>query len=87
MTELKKYLCPKCSNEMVIKSNMFHWRGRYFTGCVCEKCNALYDNPEDSFHKYVGLSHKPLEEKKIELSKNEDSDLNNLSFFIQGLDS
>ena len=34
---------------------MFFWRGRYFHGLVCPVCNALYDDPEDSFEEHVGM--------------------------------
>jgi len=33
---------------------MFHWRGKDFHGQVCEGCNALWDDPEESFHIHVG---------------------------------
>lgn len=39
----------KCGNNFVIKPNMFFWHDQYFSGLVCEHCNALFDNPEDSF--------------------------------------
>lgn len=45
--------CPKCQSEMILKENMFFWRGKYLSGLVCEKCNALYDNPKESFIEYV----------------------------------
>lgn len=64
MSENKKYhdvkpckinssFCPKCGKEMELRDRMFHWRGKFFTGYVCVVCNALYDNPEDSFIKHV----------------------------------
>jgi DNA-directed RNA polymerase subunit M/transcription elongation factor TFIIS len=45
--------CPKCNNKMIVKDAMFFWRGKYLSGLVCETCNALYDNPNDSFMDYV----------------------------------
>ena len=45
--------CPKCQSEMILKENMFFWREKYLSGLVCEKCNALYDNPKESFIEYV----------------------------------
>jgi hypothetical protein len=50
---MEKELCPKCSTPLVVRPSMFCWRGRYFSGLVCEKCNALWDNPEDSFMDHV----------------------------------
>ncbi len=44
-----------CQEEVTIKPNKFYWRGKYFSGLVCEKCNALYDNHDDSFMKHVGV--------------------------------
>lgn len=32
---------------------MFYWRGRYFSGLVDVKTNALYDDPEDSFNEFA----------------------------------
>lgn len=49
----KEECCPKCGNEMILKDNMFHWRGKWMSGLVCEKCNALYDNPKESFMEYA----------------------------------
>lgn len=45
--------CPKCGERRMVREGMFHWRGTYFSGLVCEKCNALWDNPDDSFELYV----------------------------------
>ena len=47
--------CTHCYSELVVKEKMFFWRGRYFTGLVCENCKTFWDNPEDSFEKYVGI--------------------------------
>lgn len=30
-----------------------YWRGRYFAGLYCKKCNALYDNPDDSMNAHI----------------------------------
>lgn len=48
-------LCPKFEKEMVVKARMFFWRGKYFNGLVCIECNSLYDNPNDSFEKHIGI--------------------------------
>lgn len=45
--------CKKCKKPTEVRKGMFHWRGKSFSGLVCEDCNALYDNPEDSFNKHV----------------------------------
>lgn len=47
--------CPKCQwdKEMIVKEGAFFWRGKYFSGLVCETCNSLYDNPNDSFMEYI----------------------------------
>lgn len=47
-----KHKC-KCGKEFVLKENMFYWRGKYFTGYVCEECNALYENKEDSMFDHI----------------------------------
>jgi hypothetical protein len=53
-----KPIHKKCGTEMESRNDMFYYRGRYFPGLVCVKCNALYDDPSDSFHLYVGLPHE-----------------------------
>lgn len=45
--------CPKCNKEMKVQQGMFHYRGTSMSGLVCVYCNALYDNPEDSFKEYL----------------------------------
>ena len=49
------YVCVKTGNTLERKANMFFWRGRYFTGLVDVKTNALYDDPSDSFAKHIGI--------------------------------
>ena len=44
-------ICPNCGDSCVLKDGMFFLHGKYFTGYVCEPCNALYQNPEDSMFK------------------------------------
>ena len=39
-----------------VRENMFYWRGLWFSGLVDTETNALYDNPDDSFLKHVGVS-------------------------------
>ena len=46
-------ICKKCGTSMERRPNMFHWRGRFFHGLVCVPCNALWDDPTDSFEKHV----------------------------------
>lgn len=53
-------ICPGCEKKMVKKPNMFHWRGRFFSGLVCPDCNSLWDDPEDSFAEHVGLKPKSV---------------------------
>lgn len=45
--------CPKCARPLVVMQGMFFWRGKSFSGLVCKPCNALWDNPSDSFEKHV----------------------------------
>lgn len=45
--------CPKCGGRRVCREGMFHFRGATFSGLVCEACNALWDNPDDSFEAHV----------------------------------
>ena len=54
--------CKKCGIPLVVKPGMFHWRGRFFSGLVCEPCNALWDNPDDSFHAYVAQDQKEVKD-------------------------
>ncbi len=53
MKTIKDGKCPKCKTKMIIREGMFNWRGNTFSGLVCEKCNALYNNPKDSFETYL----------------------------------
>jgi hypothetical protein len=57
------YVHTKCGSELARKPRMFHWRGRDFPGLVCEKCMALWSDPNDSFCAHVGL---PDEKNGIE---------------------
>jgi hypothetical protein len=41
--------CPHCSTPITLQQGMFAWKGKTFSGLVCTTCNALWDNPEDSF--------------------------------------
>lgn len=47
--------CPSCGLAMERRAGMFYWRGQSFSGLVCAPCNSLWDDPEDSFEKHVGL--------------------------------
>lgn len=55
--------CPKCSSLLVRKPNMFHWRGTFYHGLVCEPCNALWDDPTDSFMSGVAATAKQEAER------------------------
>jgi hypothetical protein len=46
-------ICKKCGSLMERRPNMFHWRGRFFHVLVCFPCNALWDDPTDSFEQHV----------------------------------
>ena len=50
---MPEYICKRCEDKLIVEKNMFYWRGRLFTGLVCLSCDALYDNPEDSFESCV----------------------------------
>lgn len=50
-----KYISTKTDNELVEKLNMYHRDGGSFSGLVDEQDNVLYDNPEDSYNKSVGM--------------------------------
>lgn len=50
-----------CCEDAKVRQGMFYWRGTTFSGIVCERHNALFDNPEDSFMKHVS-SQPPTEE-------------------------
>lgn len=45
--------CPKCKLPLARRPAQFYWRGRTFSGLVCFACNALWDDPTDSFEAYV----------------------------------
>lgn len=47
---LRKGVCPKCKEPIGLKSNMFYSpRVGYMAGYLCEPCNALWDDPDNSF--------------------------------------
>lgn len=56
----KQIIHKKCGQEMVVKPNMFYLRGHFYSGLVCEKCNALFGNPDDSFEEYIQTSKTKL---------------------------
>lgn len=41
--------CMNCMGRLERRPRMFHLRGRDFQGLVCIECNALWNDPEDSF--------------------------------------
>ena len=45
--------CDKCGGTLERRPNMFYWRGCFFHGLVCVPCNALWDDPTDSFEQHV----------------------------------
>ncbi len=47
------YRSVSTGNLLERRPNMFYWRGRYFSGLVDVKTNALYDDPEDSFNEFA----------------------------------
>ena len=47
--------CPKCHDPLVVRQSMFNFRGKSYSGLVCQRCNALWDNPDDSFYGDTGL--------------------------------
>lgn len=54
--------CPTCGGAFERRPNMFHWRGTFFHGLVCSPCNALYDDPSDSFMAHVQATAKAPQE-------------------------
>lgn len=48
--------CPKCKKPLAKRAGHFHWRGRDFHGLVCDDCNALWNDSEDSFIAHVTQS-------------------------------
>lgn len=55
--------CPKCGKTLVVKLNMFALRGLgFFSGLVCEPCNALWNDPEDDFLGAAAKIHRLREE-------------------------
>lgn len=58
---LLKSKCPSCEGPVVEKPGMFHSRVTgAMPGLVCESCNALFDNPNNSFletHLEMVLKH------------------------------
>ena len=46
-------ICKKCGTTLERRPSMFYWRGQFFHGLVCVPCNALWDDPTDSFEKHV----------------------------------
>jgi len=60
-TEPQQGVCKSCKGPLVVKPNMFYYRGRYFKGWVCEPRNALYNIPSEGFFEWV----RECAEKKI----------------------
>lgn len=50
-----RYIRVDTGAELERLTNIFYWRGRYFSGLVDAKNNALFDDPDDSFCDHVGL--------------------------------
>lgn len=68
--------CPNCSEECILKEKQFYWRGRYFTGWVCKKCKALWENEGDSFLSYVRMV------EGLVPTKREPSDYFGINFYL-----
>jgi len=46
--------CRKRDHDIVRKAGQFYLRpAGYFHGLICETCNALFDDPDDSFIKFA----------------------------------
>lgn len=45
--------CPKCKAPMAAEPGTMYFRGRYFAGIVCRKCNVMYDNAADSMFAFA----------------------------------
>lgn len=45
--------CAKYGSVRGRRPAMVYWRGRFFHGLVCVPCNALWDDPSDSFEQHV----------------------------------
>jgi hypothetical protein len=52
---MTQYISTKTKNVLVARQGAFHFRVTYYLGLVDEESNALYDHPEDSFAKAIGL--------------------------------
>lgn len=57
-TDLEKaedgeYHCPKCDGVLVVRPGLFYWRGKSLSGLYCAPCNAMWNNPADSFYDAV----------------------------------
>ena len=51
--KIKDGIHLECGSKLIIKEGMFHWRGKCFSGLFCEQCNALFNNPADSFESHI----------------------------------
>jgi len=69
----KEYICVKSGNILERRERHFYWRGRFFSGLVDVKNNALYNDPEDSFAEHLGIeSLDSLKSGLIKLCLKED---------------
>lgn len=54
-----KYHCPRCKSVLIPTPGTFAWGGKFFAGLVCEPCNSLFDNPEDSMFEFARTNYVP----------------------------
>jgi hypothetical protein len=52
---MSQYIATATKNLLERRENQFQWRGVSFPGLVDVVTNALYDHPDDSFSKHVGM--------------------------------
>lgn len=45
--------CPKCNGDLILREEMFAFRNVFFTGFVCDPCNTLWGNDDDSILKFA----------------------------------
>lgn len=52
---MTQYISTSTKNILEVRQGAFHFRGMDFPGLVDEETKALYDHPQDSFNKAMGM--------------------------------
>ena len=52
--------CPSCDEELIERPNSYGWRGQFFPGAFCKKCNSLWavGNGHSDFMKAAAMKEQ-----------------------------